>query len=130
MSMRGTTQVAIPIKKNVPRRHWSLRVHLLLSYILLLFVVFVIMGFTLMVGLIVQPAPPPTTYQRFATLIQGLDEKAIDQEFRGQLRGPNRKVVINLLTDFAQSRDTRALWIETTGPNRSTVHYDTAGMFI
>jgi len=129
MSPRATTQIAIPIKKNVPRRHWSLRVHLLLSYILLLFVALVVMGITLMIGVIVQPAPPQTTYQRFAALIQGLDEKAIDQEFTGQPRGPNRKRLVKVLVDFAQSRDTRVLWIETTGPNRATVRYDTANLF-
>lgn len=103
--------------------------HLLLSYILLLFVALVVMGITLMIGVIVQPAPPQTTYQRFAALMKGLDEKAIDQEFRGQPRGPNRTKVVNVLTDFANSRDTRVLWIETTGVNRATVHYDTANLF-
>jgi len=129
MTAQATTQVAIPLKKNAQKRHWSLRVHLLISYVVLLFVALVVMGLTLMVGLIVQPAPPQSTFQRFAALIRGLNGKQMVDDFAPRLRDVLLipQSTRTRLSDFAESRDTRVLLV-IAADSRGTVLYDTASL--
>jgi two-component system, OmpR family, sensor kinase len=143
LSTGATTQIAIPIKRTAPERHWSLRVHLLISYLLLLFVALGVMGVTLMVGLIVQPAPPQSTYQGFASLIRGLNISSLATEYerpnKGKIISETIRVILN---DFGSNRDTRMLMLmipkppqnstTATTPNSpidARVVYDSAGLF-
>jgi signal transduction histidine kinase len=110
----------------------SLRIQLLASYVLLLAVSIIAITLALLLFLATRPAPPQPTYQHLAGLVQGLNARELVQDFTPRLRDLSNEVAILRanLSDFAETRDVRVMWILFDDQEQPMVLYDSAGVFM
>jgi signal transduction histidine kinase len=105
----------------------SLRVRLVLSYLLVLTVTLGVSAVAIILLLRTRPAPPQATYQRLATIAESIDVSALVRETMLMLNPDQRfDGLTTELRGIADTRSVRVLLIDTL---QNTVHFDSAGRF-
>jgi signal transduction histidine kinase len=108
---------------------FTLRMRLLISYLLLLAITLGIVATTFFLAISSRPSPPQPTYQRLADFSQGINQRDLLREFAGQGNNPDGISIINLLDRFAEAREVRVLIIDLKPDAPNKVQYDSAGVF-
>ena len=108
----------------------SLRTELLASYLLLLTVSLGIMAMALLVFTGTRAAPPESTFQRLAALVQGLNARDVLREFAPQLNEfPSDMRRLSVILDgYADTRSVRVMWIYAV-EGQQYVLYDSHGTY-
>ena len=108
---------------------FSLRLRLLISYLVLLLVALGVIASALIVLIGNRPAPPEPTYERLAALTRGLNLRQFIADLPANAsRAFIQKQIPEFLADFAESRNVRTLQIH-VAPKGTTVLYDSAGHY-
>jgi len=118
------------MKNRLPARFvFSLRLRLLASYLILLFVAIGVISGALILLISNRPAPPEPTYERLAALTQGLNirEFIVDMALDSNLAFIQDEIP-EFLDTFSESRNVRTLHVRVT-QSSATVAYDSANVF-
>lgn len=150
--MSATTPARPRLNLRAMRK--SLRFRLLVSYVLLLGVTIVAITMTLFFATAARQAPPQQTYERLTALVRGLDFSSLIVEFgnlreadlprpaqagedssaaeRERLRLADLAALetryVEMLTEFASTRDVRVMWLVQTNDGTVRVAYDSSGL--
>jgi signal transduction histidine kinase len=117
------------IDKYRPKFVFSLRLRLLTSYLILLIVTLGIIASALILLISNRPAPPEPTYERLATLTQGLNIRDFisNQALNSNLAFIQDEIP-EFLDTFSESRNIRTLHLRIT-QSSAMVMYDSANIY-
>ena len=108
----------------------TLRIRLLLSYLVLLAIALSVISGTVLLFIASRPAPTRPTYEKLATLARGLNFRDLVRDIESDRSRPIVTVsILELVDNFAESRNVRVLLVQVVSDEDPVVAYDSLRHF-